>query len=836
MTTPSPLGIYEFDQFRLDAVERSLWKGNKRLTVGGRAFDVLTTLVRRAGKLVTKEELFRTAWQGRVVEESNIHVQISSLRKLLGSEAISTISGHGYRLEMLLKEGALNEPQPLGATLPQPFGSLVSRPTELAEIIGRANKSRLVTVRGMGGIGKSHLAIEACRTLMAGRSNLRCWYVPISGSESGESLIAALLAPVGKGLPSADNQLQAFFLAVRQAPTLLLIDSCEMVTDILGPILRRALEQCPELVVVCTSRKALGLVGESVYEVPPLEASAAKQLFLDRASALTNAIDLSSPGDLRLEKILSRLDGIPLAIELAAARLRVVGLPELESQLADLLDSLVGVDTSLPDRQRTLRATIEWSYQLLTTDEVDFLNRIAVFENPFSVRASAAVGLGDEDATSRAVTLLSGLVDKSLLSPASVGGKRLYRVMQSVREYGVESLRKSGGYRPAKDSHAQFLRRKLDAAIKEQHQTEWFANHLPEISSQWSDYQAALSFCLLAQASDGNLGAELASSLIHYWIDQGKVTDAVHWLEIGLGRVDNMQVRLSTLRALGCAHTEAGRFDKAIATLSEALEGFSSIDPTSRDVAITANELGIAYFGMQDFSEALSLYELSRKLHAAAQRDERVGQATQNIAVVHFVEGHLLAAEASIEEALVLHRRARNVRSQFTSLLWLAELKYINEQYELSYQLLRQAEQLRPTKAADLPAAATLFRVARCAAMLGKLEEAGRAASESILILLEIGNSRALAECLDSVVVVGMALGESARASRLLQVVSSWRERRKTPRSRIWSDYFAQLAERMSVDQWVGEEDLGDGVAELPAAALTLAQEVLRRAATHSAV
>ncbi len=836
MTPPSPLGIYEFDQFRLDAVERALWKGNRRLTVGGRAFDVLTTLVRRAGKLVTKEELFRTAWQGRVVEESNIHVQISSLRKLLGSEAISTVSGHGYRLEMSLKEGALNEPQPLGATLPLPFGSLVSRPTELAEIIGRASKSRLVTVRGMGGIGKSHLAMEACRALMVGRSNLRCWYIPISGAESGDSLVAALLAPIGKGLPSAENQLEAFFVAVRQAPTLVLIDGCEMVTAALGPILRRALEQCPELVVVCTSRKALGLVGEAVYEVPPLEASAAKKLFLERASALTNAVDLGGDGDARLDKILSRLEGIPLAIELAAARLRVVGLPELESQLADLLDSLVGVDTSLPDRQRTLRATIEWSYQLLTADERGFLNRVAVFENPFSVEAAAAVGLGDEEAISLAVTLLAGLVDKSLLSPASVGGKRRYRVMQSVREYGIEALHISSSYRLTKDSHAQFLRRKLEAAIKQQHQSEWFTNHLPEISVQWSDYQAALSFCLLAPECDGNLGAELASSLIHYWIDQGKVADAIHWLELALGRVDNNQARLSTLRALGCAHAEAGRFDAAIVTLSEAFEGFSSIDPTSRDVAITANELGIAYFGIQNFAEALRLYELSRKLHAAANRGERIGQATQNIAVIHFVEGDLPEAAASIEQALVLHQRAGNVRSQFTSLLWLSDLKYINEQYELSYQLLRQAEQLRPAKTADLPAAATLFRLARCAAVLGKLEEAGRSATESILILLEIGNPRALAECFDSVVVVGMALGESRRASRLLQKVSSWRERRKTPRSRIWSGYYAQLFARMSVDQSCGEEDLGDDVAELPSGAMTLAQEILRLAVTHPAV
>ena len=351
------LGLYEFGSFRLDVVERCLWHGQKRVPLGGRALDVLAALVRQAGRLVTKDELMRQAWKGRVVEEGNIHVQISSLRKLLGDEAIATVSGYGYRFELPLAAddvSTLNE-----SNLPAALTPLVARENEISELVEILSRQRLVTVKGMGGIGKSRLALEACQRMQVSRPTLRCWHVPVGAPEQGAALPSTILHSVGRR-PNPANDITTTLLAMlREKPSVLLLDGCEMIAEDDARTVRVMLEQCPELKILCTSRKSLGLVGEAVYDLPTLPLEGARALFLERASSVSSSFKKSPVDTGLLDRILGKLDGIPLAIELAASRLRAVGLRELEQQLSDRLNTLVGSDRSLPSRQSTLRATLE---------------------------------------------------------------------------------------------------------------------------------------------------------------------------------------------------------------------------------------------------------------------------------------------------------------------------------------------------------------------------------------------------------------------------------------------------------------------------------------------
>src|SRR6267143_2512883 len=372
-----------FGCFEVQPEARQLLVNGVPAKLGARAFDVLLALIERRDRVVGKDELLDLVWPGLVVEENNLQVQISALRKLLGPHAVATIPGRGYRFTVSL--GA-HEAAPAAAStatphsLPQQRTRFIGRERELTELRGMlAGDGRLVTVTGAGGSGKTRLALQVAAGLVADvRGGVI--FVPLAPVQE-PALVAATIA-----LAAGVRELKE----LRGRDALLVLDNFEHLLPAAAEV-STLLSLAPDLKILVTSRARLRLSGEQEYALDPLPPSDAAELFLDRARAVRPDLR-SHPA---VSAICERLDGLPLALELAASRVKVLDPSLLLERLARSLPLLTGGTRDAPERQQTLRATIGWSYALLEEPLQRAFHRLPVCPVGFSLEA-AEVRSGDD--------------------------------------------------------------------------------------------------------------------------------------------------------------------------------------------------------------------------------------------------------------------------------------------------------------------------------------------------------------------------------------------------------------------------------------------------------
>lgn len=444
-----------FDRFELRPDERLLLRDGQPVRVGARAFDLLLALVAHRDRLVTKAELLDQAWPGLVVEEGNIQVQVSALRKLLGPRAIATIPGLGYRLALA--------PDPAGSTSPPAAAEGAACPSNLPAslepLIGRAEDlravdrlleaHRLVTLVGPGGVGKTSLALDAAGRRRSAALDALCW-VDMAALSAPEQLapgiaMAARL-PIGSGDPVAGL---GHALGARRM--LLVLDNAEHQAGPLAGLLQALLQRAAGLRVLVTSQQALRVPGEQLHVLAPLavpwpgdsleaaRACSAVQLLERRAQAVDRRFAVSASNLAPTIELCRQLDGMPLALEMAAARLPTLGFQGLQPLLAAPLDRLKALPRDTPERQLSLRRTLEWSHALLGAAEQTLLRRLSVFAGSFRLEvAQHAAGYGSLDGWT-ALDALAGLVDKSLVKLVEVDPPR-YRLLETTRIYAAEQL------------------------------------------------------------------------------------------------------------------------------------------------------------------------------------------------------------------------------------------------------------------------------------------------------------------------------------------------------------------------------------------------------------
>jgi predicted ATPase/DNA-binding winged helix-turn-helix (wHTH) protein len=417
--------IYRFGPFRLDAGRRQLQCADTILTPGGRAFDVLLALVRRRGQLAGKSELLDLVWPGLTVEENNLTTQVLNLRKLLSAhdpatKYIVTDAGRGYRfVAPVVQEAAVvldakaimaapggKQPQDLH-NLPAESNSFVGRQAELADIGERLGSRGLLTLVGSGGVGKTRFAVRVGHEAI-GRFSDGVWLVELAPlADRGlvaEALCRVVGAPVTGERPAVD--VAAAFLRARSM--LVILDNCEHVLDGAAQLAAALLKHCPGVKMLATSRQNLGIDGETVYRMPSLPLPPAGQtitaeaamrsdavrLFVQRASDAAGGYLLTDDDAATVVGICRRLDGVAMATELAAARLRVLKPAEIAARLEDVFRLLTGGSKAALPRQQTLRATIDWSFALLSPAEQALLRRLSVFVDGFSMQGATAVASG----------------------------------------------------------------------------------------------------------------------------------------------------------------------------------------------------------------------------------------------------------------------------------------------------------------------------------------------------------------------------------------------------------------------------------------------------------
>ena len=460
---------YQFGRVEVRPATRQLLVDNQPAALGARAFDLLLALIERRDRLVTKNELLELVWRGLIVEENNLQVQVSALRKLLGQDAIATVAGRGYRFTLEPTEAvAPPPPTPVAKhNLPAQVASFVGRERELIDLRAMLARHRLVTLVGVGGIGKTRLALQLAGSVADAHAD-GTWFVDLAPISDPRLVVNAVASALGVREDPGRPVIETLRQFVADRSVLLVLDNCEHLLAACAQPTRELLQAGRGVTILATSREPLHVPGEATFPVAPLPAPDpsgdpapdtlvgydAVQLFLDRAIDARPDFALTSENAAAVARICRDLDGIPLALELAAARVRSMSASSIAGHLTDRFALLKGSDPTALPRQRTLRAAIDWSYDLLAPPERALLQRLSVFAGGFALDAAEAVGTGDDVVPIDVVDLLGHLVDKSLV--AFDAQKERYRLLETVRQYALERLAESGDDACTRDRHLGF--------------------------------------------------------------------------------------------------------------------------------------------------------------------------------------------------------------------------------------------------------------------------------------------------------------------------------------------------------------------------------------------
>ena len=456
----------DFDHFSLFPRQRLLLRDGKPVPIGARAFDILAALATRGdGGLMTKEELIAAVWPTTFVEPSNLRVQMVALRKALGDcegRLISTDHGRGYRLTARL--GRAGTAPPLA---PRRHAAPVSElPAAITRIIGRSEfidalaaqlpRRRLITITGPGGIGKTRVAL-ACAAALAGAYRDGVHFVDLTTVTDPASVPATLAKLLGVAVDT-DDLLHDVVQNLWQREMLLIIDNCEHVVDAAARLVEAITTSAPGVHILATSRKSLRVTGEWVQVLPPLPSPPdatdltaadalnypAVELFVDRAVAAQHGFSLSDAEAPLVADICRRLDGVALAIELAAAKLHAFGVKWLAEHLDDPLSILNGGRRTAVPRHQNLAAMLDWSYDLLTEQERAMLRRLAMFPGNFTMAEAIGAAADDEIDDGQVVCAVGDLISKSLAMLDVSGPITRYRLPQTTRAYACAKLRMVG--------------------------------------------------------------------------------------------------------------------------------------------------------------------------------------------------------------------------------------------------------------------------------------------------------------------------------------------------------------------------------------------------------
>jgi predicted ATPase len=454
------------------------------------------------------------------------------------------------------------------APVPAPAAPLVGRSSELRELgdLLVRRRVRLVTVTGPGGVGKSRLAIEAARELAKDFPG-GVFFVPLEPLDDAGAVPATLTRTLGLSVAAGEDELAAVRDFLHGAPALLYLDNFEHLLDA-AQFVAALLSEAPDLALLVTSRAALRLRGEHEYALEPLARSDATQLFLDRARAAGGTFAVEAESEADIAELCEQLDRLPLAIELAAARTKLLPPSRLLERLADRLD-LGGSDRrDLPDRHQGLRATIAWSYELLDPAEQELFARLAVFVGRFTLEAAEAVCT---DAEVDVVAGLSSLIDQSLVRSAAQGPEPGFAMLETIRRFALDVLEAAPFAQDVRRAHASFfVQRALDAhdGLRDARQAAWQAS----LEADAGNLEAALHWWL-AHEGDDTL-ADVASSLWPFWWLAGRLSEGRDLIESVLERREAMSAP-AVGRALATRASVAflqGDFERALGDATEALE------------------------------------------------------------------------------------------------------------------------------------------------------------------------------------------------------------------------------------------------------------------------
>ncbi|CAB3805595.1 hypothetical protein LMG28614_06230 [Paraburkholderia ultramafica] len=530
--------MIELGRFQIDLAMRTLRQSGAVVPLGSRAFDILAALVSAAGRLVTKDELLRIVWPETIVEENNIQVHLCALRKILGTDRdlIVTIPGRGYRLRqrpITIQAPAVDSRPIVRRRLPPRETRLTGRDAAVCQIRMLLQGGQVLTLVGAGGIGKTSLAMEVAHQVWDEFSEAVYIVELVTATTQG-----AILCEIAKacGLASLDAAVSIPQLAAALSGKrmLLVLDNAEHVIDAVAQIVDTLVAESEVLRVLVTSREPLRVMPETMYRVEPLDIPSsdstdaeilqcsAVRLLLLRVNSTQRHVEAVSADVHLIGEICRRLDGIPLAIELAAARVAALGFAGVHRYLNDRFALLTGgYRTALP-RHQTLRATFDWSFAILDPDTRSLFRRLAIFGGSFTFEAMCAVACDEEQSVANAISGITELVAKSLVNVEFHGPVRKYRLSESTRAYAMEKLLAEGELRIMTSRNAHYLARCFQAQTDGDPLGD--TGNPTDLQQVLDDARAAFDWAFSPEG-DVRVGVELASNLAGTLLDAGLIEE-----------------------------------------------------------------------------------------------------------------------------------------------------------------------------------------------------------------------------------------------------------------------------------------------------------------------
>ena len=618
-------------------------------------------------------------------------------------------------------------------------------------------QTRLLTLTGVGGSGKTRLALQAAAELVSVFRD-GVWLVELGSLHDGALIAVEVAAALGvEQLPGRAMQ-ESLIGYLRSRHTLLVLDNCEHLLDDTVQLLDGLLRSCPQLQIMATSREALGMAGEVLYLVPSLsvpppgaepDLSAlneheAVRLFVDRAAAVRPGFSLNAANRRAVADISRRLDGIPLAIELAASRIRAMSAEQLCARLDDRFALLTGGSRTALPRQQTLEAAMDWSYDLLTAPEQQLLRRLSVFRGGFSMEAAERVGSAGERGRFDALDLLSRLVDKSLVGAEERGDEMRYRLIETVRTYARSKLAETEDGRPVSARHAAYyleLAESAETRMRGPAETAW----MRRLEAEHDNLRAAVEWTLDERQTE--MALRFSWALLTYWVARGFSQEGLRLVERALegGEAVDPLIKARGMEAASMLLHMHGDTARAGRLLAESEAAFAALD-AHHDRGLALLRMAALVAAQGDHGRATDLYRRAMGLLDEAGDQWGVANCLEGQGDIALIDGDLDGARAAFQESLELRRRFNHPRSVAQSLVALGSIALAEAEYEQAGELLEEALALFKDVGSKHQMTSTTLRLGQVESVQGDLDWAFSLLTEATRLAIEAaaGSSMAL--------------------------------------------------------------------------------------------